>query len=75
MDARRKEIERMAKIYMEYLNGPIGKGVMGRLEEGEEFSIKTQSEIMRVKKKDGKAVVEVELAEPDHLSRKAYELF
>jgi PP-loop superfamily ATP-utilizing enzyme len=75
MDARRKEIERMAKIYMEYLNGPIGKGVMGRLEEGEEFSIKTQSEIMRVKKKDGKAVVEVELKQPENVGKKAYELF
>ncbi|TFG13863.1 hypothetical protein EU537_05230 [Candidatus Thorarchaeota archaeon] len=75
MDARREEIERMAKIYMEYLNGPIGKGVLGRLEEGEEFSIKTQSEIMRVKKKDGKAVVEVEPMPSDNFSKNKYELF
>jgi hypothetical protein len=60
MDLRRKEIERLAKLYMEYLNGPLGKGVLDRLKEGESFTIRSTDEVMRVTKLAGKAIVLVE---------------
>jgi hypothetical protein len=60
MDKRRKEMERMAKLYMEYLNSPFGERVMGGLEEGESFSIHSSYESMKVTKKEGKAIVQVE---------------
>ena len=59
-------MERMARLYMEYLNGPFGKKVMTRLKEGESFSLRSQYEIMKVTKRDGKAIVEVE----DRMNRK-----
>ncbi|MCK5150745.1 MAG: hypothetical protein KAQ65_02845 [Candidatus Thorarchaeota archaeon] len=60
MDKRRKEMERMAKLYMEYLNGPFGKKVLGRLKEGESFSLCSQYDVMKVTKESGKAVVRIE---------------
>jgi len=60
MDKRRKEMERMAKIYMEYLNGPFGKKAMGALKNGESFSLLSKDEIMKVTKERGKAIVRVE---------------
>ncbi|MHA1909544.1 MAG: hypothetical protein ACW98Y_19755 [Candidatus Thorarchaeota archaeon] len=60
MDKRKKETERMAKLYMEYLNGPFGKKVLIKLKEGESFSLHSQDEIMKVTKERGKAVVRVE---------------
>ncbi|MFW9920341.1 MAG: hypothetical protein ACFFED_12130 [Candidatus Thorarchaeota archaeon] len=60
MDARRKEMERMAKLYMEYLNSPFGKRVMNGLKEGESFSIHSTHECMKITKIDGKAIVRVE---------------
>ncbi|MHA2425565.1 MAG: hypothetical protein ACXAEF_12310 [Candidatus Thorarchaeota archaeon] len=60
MDRRKREMERMARLYMEYLNGPFGKRVLGRLKEGESFSLLSQDEIMKVTKEKGKAIVRVE---------------
>ncbi|MFW9847989.1 MAG: hypothetical protein ACFFF4_02550 [Candidatus Thorarchaeota archaeon] len=60
MDKRRKEMERMAKLYSEYLNGPFGEKVLTRLKEGESFLLHSKTEIMRVTKERGKAVVRVE---------------
>ncbi len=60
MEERRKEMERMARIYMEYLNGPFGKRVLKGLKEGESFSILSKQEIMKVTKEKGKAIVRVE---------------
>ena len=72
MDLRRKEIERLAKLYMEYLNGPLGKAVLDRLNEGESFTIRSTEEVMKVTKRGGKAVVLVEdavtaIPKPDNL--------
>ena len=53
-------MERMAKIYMEYLNGPFGKRVLNGLKEGESFSITSSNECMKVTKIGGKAIVKVE---------------
>ena len=50
----------MAKLYMEYLNGPFGKKVLGRLKEGESFSLCSQYDVMKVTKESGKAVVRIE---------------
>ncbi|MHA2285802.1 MAG: hypothetical protein ACXABZ_08010 [Candidatus Thorarchaeota archaeon] len=47
----------MAKMYVEYLNGPLGKGVLGRLKEGESFSLRSQKETLKVTKKRGRAEV------------------
>ena len=60
MDKRRKEMERMAVLYMEYLNGPFGKKVLGRLKDGESFSLCSQYDVMKVTKESGRAVVRVE---------------
>ncbi|MFW9908049.1 MAG: hypothetical protein ACFFEF_05700 [Candidatus Thorarchaeota archaeon] len=60
MDKRRKEMERLAKLYIEYLNGPFGKNVLARLKEGESFTILSKYELLRVTKEQGKAVVLVE---------------
>ncbi len=60
MNARRKEMERMAKLYMEYLNGPFGWRILNGLKEGESFSIRSINEAMKVTKVGGKAIVKVE---------------
>ncbi len=57
MTSRKKELERMAKMYVEYLNGPLGRGVLGRLKEGESFSLRSQDETLKVTKKSGRAEV------------------
>ncbi len=53
-------MERMARLYMEYLNSPFGKRVMNGLKEGESFSIRSSQECLKITKKDGKAIVKVE---------------
>ncbi len=53
-------MERMAKLYMEYLNSPFGERVMDGLKEGESFSIHSSYESMKVTKRQGRAVVKVE---------------
>ncbi len=60
MKKRRQEMERMAKLYMEYLNSPFGERVIDGLKEGESFSIHSSYESMKVTKKKGRAVVQVE---------------
>ncbi|MDF1539170.1 MAG: hypothetical protein P1Q69_09720 [Candidatus Thorarchaeota archaeon] len=60
MEKRRKEMERMARLYMDYLNGPFGKKVLKGLKEGEGFSILSKEEVMKVTKERGKAIVRVE---------------
>ncbi len=60
MDKRRKEMERMAVLYSEYLNGPFGKKVLGRLKEGESFSLCSRYDVMKVTKESGNAIVRVE---------------
>ncbi len=62
-------MERMARLYMEYLNSPFGKRVMSGLKEGESFSIHSTSESMRITKKDGKAIVKVEDRYRDNIDR------
>ncbi len=49
----------MAKLYMEYLNSPLGNGVLSRLKEGDSFSIVSTFDTLQVTKNEGKAVVEV----------------
>ncbi len=41
-------MERMARLYSEYLSGPFGKKVLTRLKEAETFSLHSKNEIMRV---------------------------
>lgn len=59
MSSREKEMTRLAKLYAEYLNGPIGKGVLDRLREGESFTIRSQDDVLRFTKLRGRAVVNV----------------
>ncbi|MFX1559930.1 MAG: hypothetical protein ACFFBL_05045 [Promethearchaeota archaeon] len=59
MLSREQEIAKIAKMYAKYLNGPLGRGVMDHLKEGESFTIRSMDEIVEIIKRDGKAVVKV----------------
>lgn len=59
MPLREKEIGRKTELYYKYLNGPLGKGVMAHIKEGESFIIKSQDELVSISKQDGKAIVKV----------------
>lgn len=59
MALREKEVNKIAQMYLKYLNGPLGKGVMEHLKEGESFTIRSQDEMLRISKMQGKAVVRV----------------
>ncbi|MGY5860227.1 MAG: hypothetical protein RTU63_12735 [Candidatus Thorarchaeota archaeon] len=59
MSMREKEINKIAQMYLKYLNGPLGKGVMQHLKEGESFTIRTHDELLRISKSQGKAVVRI----------------
>ena len=59
MSLREKEINKIAQSYLRYLNGPLGKGVMEHLKEGESFTIRAHDELLRISKSHGKAVVRV----------------
>ncbi len=59
MSMREKEIKRIAQMYLKYLNGPLGRGVMEHLKEGESFTIRAHNELLRISKSDGKALVKV----------------
>ena len=59
MSTREQEIAKIAKMYTKYLNGPLGSGVMNHLQEGESFTIKSESKILEILKFEGKAVVKV----------------
>lgn len=64
IDLRVKELKRLASLYEEYLNSPLGKGVLDRLREGESFMMKTQDDVIRFTKTQGKAVVYVTKTSP-----------
>ncbi|MFW9964278.1 MAG: hypothetical protein ACFFCX_11980 [Candidatus Sifarchaeia archaeon] len=59
MSSREQEIAKIANMYSRYLNGPLGRGVMDHLKEGESFTIKSQFEVLEIMKLNGKAVVRV----------------
>jgi hypothetical protein len=59
MSSREQEIAKIANMYARYLNGPLGRGVMDHLKEGESFTIRSRHEMLEIIKKEGKAVVKV----------------
>jgi hypothetical protein len=59
MSMREKEINKIAQMYLKYLNGPLGKGVMVHLKEGESFTIRAHDELLWISKQKGKAIVQV----------------
>jgi hypothetical protein len=59
MSSREQEIAKIAKMYTKYLNGPLGRGVMDHLKEGESFKIRSQNELVEIIKLEGKAVVKI----------------
>jgi hypothetical protein len=59
MSSREQEIAKIAKMYSKYLNGPLGRGVMDHLKEGESFKIRSQNEMVEIIKREGKAVVKI----------------
>ena len=59
MSSREQEIAKIARMYSKYLNGPLGRGVMDHLKEGESFTIRSQDEMVEIIKRGGKAVVKV----------------
>jgi len=59
IDLRVKELKRLAALYEEYLNSPLGKGVLDRLREGESYVMKTQDDVIQFTKLEGKAIVHV----------------
>ena len=67
MAMREKEINRIAQMYLKYLNGPLGKGVMEHLKEGESFTIRAHDELLRISKSRGK--VEFRILQEDHPSK------
>ena len=67
MTMREKEINRIAQMYLKYLNGPLGKGVMEHLKEGESFTIRAHDELLRISKSQGKA--EVKILQEDQSNR------
>jgi len=74
MALREKEINKIAQMYLKYLNGPLGKGVMEHLKEGESFTIRSQDEMLRISKMQGKAVVRVlpQESKSDRLKHQPY---
>ena len=59
MSMREKELSKIAQMYLKYLNGPLGKGVMAHLQEGESFTIRAHDELLKISKLQGKASVRV----------------
>ncbi len=59
MSSREQEIAKIANMYSKYLNGPLGRGVMDHLREGESFTIRSKDEMLEIVKLDGRAVVKV----------------
>ncbi len=74
MSAREIEVNKIAQMYLKYLNGPLGRGVMGHLKEGESFTIRSHDEMLRISKLEGKAVVRVlpHESKSDRLKHQAY---
>ncbi len=59
MSMREKELSKITQLYLNYLNGPLGKGVMAHLKEGESFTIRAHDELLRISKSQGKATVRI----------------
>ena len=59
MSLREKEVNKIAQMYFKYLNGPLGRGVMEHLKEGESFTIRAHDELLRISKLQGQAVVRI----------------
>ena len=55
IDERGKEL---AERFQEHLNGPMGKGVLDNLDEGEIFTIENKEHILKIKKENGKCLVD-----------------
>lgn len=73
MSTREKEISKIAQMYLKYLNGPLGKGVMAHLKEGESFTIKAHNELLRISKLRGKATVRVlQDSHPSRMNQHTY---
>ncbi len=59
MTMREKELNKITQLYLNYLNGPLGKGVMAHLKEGESFTIRAHDELLRISKLQGQATVRI----------------
>ncbi|MHA1638079.1 MAG: hypothetical protein ACTSUB_08695 [Candidatus Thorarchaeota archaeon] len=59
MSSRKHEMEKISKLYKKYLNGPLGRGVLKRLKEGESFSIHSNEQILHITKQDGTAIIDI----------------
>jgi hypothetical protein len=70
---REKELSKIAQLYLNYLNGPLGKGVMVHLKEGESFTIRAHDELLRISKLQGKATVRVlQENQPSRIKHQTY---
>ena len=73
MSMREKELTKITQLYLNYLNGPLGKGVMVHLKEGESFTIRAHDELFRISKLKGKATVKILLEnQPSSLKQQTY---
>jgi hypothetical protein len=59
MSNRERDLHKIVDNYMKYLNGPLGKGVMDHLEEGESCTIESNDERLEITKVEGKAQVKI----------------
>jgi hypothetical protein len=50
--------EDLAELFQEHLNGPMGRAVLDNLAEGEIFTIENKEHILKIKKEEGKCVVD-----------------
>ncbi|TFG32874.1 hypothetical protein EU528_02265 [Candidatus Thorarchaeota archaeon] len=55
IDNRGKEL---AERFEKHLNSPMGKGVLDNLDEGETFTIENQEHILKIRKENGKCLVD-----------------
>lgn len=53
------DVQSIAKHYMKYLNGPLGHGVMSSLKEGESCTLRTHDRVLKITRKEGRAVVQI----------------
>ena len=73
MSEREKELNKIAQLYLNYLNGPLGNGVMAHLKEGESFTIRAHDELLRISKLEGKATVSIlQENQPSRLKHQTY---
>ncbi len=56
---KKNDVQEIAKHYMKYLNGPLGQGVMSSLKEGESCTLKTEDRVLKITRKEGRAIVQV----------------